>query len=73
MSEWQPISTAPKDGTEILVCACGNSWFVVFWDDKLGNTHCWQTPDGVAYHNDLPSHWMPLPAIPPDCNPLGHA
>lgn len=64
-SDWQPIATAPKDGTEILIAACGNSWFVVFWDDEATNkTHCWQTPDGIAYHNELPNLWMPLPAIP---------
>lgn len=61
---WKSIATAPKDGTEILVAAAGNSWFVVFWDDKPGDTHCWQTPDGVRYHNDLPTHWMPLPPQP---------
>lgn len=47
---WQPIETAPRDGTWMLV-ACG-------WrregEDAIGGTIRW----------DIPTHWMPLPPPP---------
>ena len=69
-SEWQPIETAPKDGTWILVYKPfklygfnDSKWFVdkyiVRWDDE-----CWNISmtfeDKVIY----PTHWMPLPEQP---------
>jgi hypothetical protein len=62
MSEWQPIETAPKDGTDILVWMFGNSMAVVFYDDNLD--HPWHTMDGPAYHKEAPTHWMPVPEPP---------
>ena len=66
--QWQPIETAPKDGTWILVYKPFNlygfddsKWFVdkyiVRWADE-----CWNISmeDKVAY----PTHWMPLPKPP---------
>ncbi len=55
---WQPIETAPKDGTEILGCwlpslVCG----VVSWG--FGE---WAEADERVR---APTHWMPLPE-PPD-------
>ena len=60
---WQPIETAPKDGTTVLLYAPG-------WDSpKTGWTYGkdeWQ--DCPYSHkgskNYLPTHWMPLPAAP---------
>lgn len=62
MGGWQPIESAPKDGTEILLycptsevfvgiyCAgWGRGWAPRFYDD---------TPDFI------PTHWMPLPDPP---------
>jgi len=55
---WQDISTAPKDGTLIMVGApdCGVSlvrWMLDSWIDEQGFTQ-----------GSWPTHWMPLPAAP---------
>jgi len=68
---WQPIETAPKDGTEILVygIATGEfggvheepetwkvSWLFTNWSLCGG--------EGYAVWVDSPTHWMPLPEAP---------
>ena len=60
MSQWQPIETAPKDGT--LICGAwmyGSRWETraLYW-----NGHDWECPTGDWYYD--PTHWMPLP--PPE-------
>jgi hypothetical protein len=65
---WQPIETAPKDGTTILVWRWGRvaltKWdpdgYVKnkrpYWADfVMGKTRAQNTP---------PTHWMPLPDPP---------
>lgn len=76
MSEWQPIETAPRDGTWLLLtggdiqygwdgdtvppCVCGHS---------SGREWQFAWYDGGAYGEYLrPTHWMPLPA-PPEAQP----
>jgi hypothetical protein len=69
-SEWQPIETAPKDGTQILCFDVRTGEIRVairklffdrsgayewFRDDKIVPGHTWSL---------LPTHWMPLPAPP---------
>jgi hypothetical protein len=72
MTEWQPIATAPKDGTVILVT---NGWNIACarWDDDswpyAANNARWSISD---WHNDpihlrggyMSTHWMPLPSLP---------
>ena len=59
-SRWQPISTAPKDGTEILAYADNKGQkgerMVLYWDRGFW---LW---GAIAIHD--PTHWMPLPEPP---------
>lgn len=71
MSEWQPIETAPRDGTDILV------WSEIL--EELGNQSfgklhaiarcvggCWDVSHTCYYSVEAvnPTHWMPLPTPP---------
>jgi hypothetical protein len=74
MNDWQPIATAPKDGSDILlfngssqrmqVCSWG-------YDDLFkSEPKEWIFGESQGEHNeysvfDNPSHWMPLPPPPP--------
>ena len=61
MSEWQPIETAPKDGTSILAIDEDGFYFVVEYAGVLEPYgHQW-TDGGTLLE---PTHWMPLPAPP---------
>lgn len=62
--EWQPIETAPKDGTDILLCdvRAQNIIMVAGWHYDDGGFP-WHTQDG-QYNKDAFTHWMPLPAAP---------
>lgn len=48
MSEWQSIETAPKDGTDILICMPGGQsdhYYPVYWsDDDEVEEPCWLCP-----------------------------
>lgn len=71
MSAWQPIETAPKDGTEIYVWAPG-------WNGRgpLVRTAWCGTQDGACgfWMNEFlngsygcpfkPAHWTPIPPPP---------
>lgn len=73
MTQWQDISTAPKDGRLVLVCdgkivvvaayTPHRGWGWSFLDDKI--TH---DEDGIHGHMNAwmegagPTYWMPLPA-----------
>lgn len=57
--KWQPIETAPKDGTLIDVFVTGHGRVCdVYWSF---NTKAWQN-DRVWYIRA--SHWMPRPESP---------
>ena len=60
MSEWQPIETAPKDGTYVLLYEPRNDDH----DYEIGFFECseWFGPDHI-YTIDA-THWMPLPEPP---------
>lgn len=56
--EWQPIATAPKDGTSVLLWS-RNGYDVAVWSGRIGE---WTT--GQLFYAPEPTHWMPLPSPP---------
>jgi hypothetical protein len=61
MSGWQPITTAPKDGTVILTFQAnsmsGPKVKVISWREDT-------VPKGWGDTGVGPTHWMPLPMPP---------
>lgn len=56
---WQPIETAPKDGTRFLAYRKSIYPVVCFWNEKHLGTREW------GFHPlENPTHWMPLPTLP---------
>ncbi len=77
MDKWQPIETAPKDGTMILIYEGERSWMgapsgriqVAKWlDGEWGSPASWCVQLTNAGNDRYPatgvSHWMPLPDPP---------
>lgn len=76
MTDWQPIETAPKDGTHILAFMEG-AVIEAWWEDmsygepdRAGMGE-WECPRLSSHGcgcccstNDWPTHWMPLPTPP---------
>lgn len=71
MTTWQPIETAPKDGSRILVYG-EETMLAVVWgpyydfkpvqgSEKMGWTIWDADVGGEAIH---PTHWQPLPPPP---------
>lgn len=57
---WQPIETAPKDGTEILTCDKGLGFSVRYWGENEDGDNVWLP----RIRGVFPTHWMPLPSPP---------
>ncbi len=76
--DWQPIETAPKDGTEVVgwfpyhsTATLGGSVFVMRWNDDRYHKRpvpYWEASGWVWGRRDQrekqPTHWMPLPDPP---------
>jgi hypothetical protein len=72
---WQPIETAPKDGTQILIAdgkhVTISRWYVHYMN---GEPDPYRKPEweqaemcggmGGYYGPLQPTHWMPLPTTP---------
>jgi hypothetical protein len=64
MSEWQPIETAPKDGTAIDIWARkpdggGQRWTDIVWENG------WVSVEGKLSDKYWTyTHWMPIPNPP---------
>lgn len=76
MSEWQPIETAPKDGTEVIGYVAESRHVrqpcvkPIFWSAGHAPEGCdpgsspqW-CASGVVHYSVEPTHWMPLPEAP---------
>lgn len=74
MKEWQPIETAPKDGTELLLYERRERLidddfievdyvFTGWWNKESYINACWECLEYDAFSHN-PTHWMPLPKPP---------
>ena len=65
---WQPIETAPRDGSSMLLCV--GQWFTVGCWHRAGSF--WVT-NGPTYSRypvpEQPTHWMPRPEAPAVVSP----
>jgi hypothetical protein len=65
MSDWQPIETAPKDGSAILLWPGAK-----IWTDQMTPAIGWYargfgwTCSSAGASGDIATHWMPLPEPP---------
>lgn len=77
MSEWKPIESAPRDGTEVIAYGTrrgdwgytedSKEWTGVKWVAPSYNPNGrWEeTRAAPRYSNGfVPTHWMPLPPPP---------
>jgi len=74
LSQWEPIETAPKDGTAILVLVYGSKNAVVRFIDGYWSVYHLETesrfmnwlrgPKDWLVLSKEPTHWMPLPEPP---------
>ena len=77
--EWQPIETAPKDGTPFLAFSAdafyepregalglkSTPMLVMAWLPSGAHPYpCDDAGDWHDFHNYDPTHWMPLPTPP---------
>lgn len=70
MSTWQPIETAPKDGTSVLLLI-GEEAIQGHWVTYKNIPSEWKVISlsshgcGCCSSDDpAPTHWMPLPVLP---------
>lgn len=84
MSEWQPIETAPRDGTVLLGFGeaageingpfCKNEVAPICWSGGRSDYpgYEWTLTCGDAYACWMrPTHWMPLPTPPKTEDAIG--
>jgi hypothetical protein len=62
MAEWQPIKSAPKDRSAILLYEDENTGLGTFVGYFTGVQ--WLPLTGSSLWEAAPTHWMPLPAPP---------
>jgi hypothetical protein len=71
--EWQPISTAPKDGTRVLLWMVFEGdettepfedWSFGEWDDGCEDEFFGRPAGWCAYIIGEPTHWLPVTPPP---------
>ena len=63
--DWQPIETAPKDGTVVLLAGCRKPVAAAWLEDEIDYWHVDDNKLGpFALGGPAPTHWMPLPKPP---------
>ena len=66
MTSWQPISSAPRDGTVILLRRHNDCFYEppisCFWDDEADDGYPWVVWGGDnSYVDGRHQEWMPIP------------
>lgn len=74
---WQPMETAPRDGTEVLVAYYGEVYTAKYIESNVSNDYpffattvngdpwnCSGVDYRIKYEYLKPTHWMPLPEPP---------
>jgi hypothetical protein len=65
MSEWKPISTAPRDGTSILIWDAESlEMFIAYWNESADPEPAFWVARCDMQSIFEPTHWMPLPNRP---------
>jgi hypothetical protein len=77
VNKWEPIYTAPKNGTEILICQATDADGKPIGPDIFGlfvhRASWWGEDEGwIVYNSQVceqsaffdPTHWMPIPPSP---------
>lgn len=69
MTDWQPIETAPRNGTRVLLgrvgCVEPGAWDPTYRCRRDAAPGAWRGDDGGGPEDDTwPTHWMPLPEPP---------
>lgn len=62
MSAWQPIKTAPKDGSHVQLWR-DDIQFTGYYSGFRGGSWIINAP-GLPVIDPLPTHWQPLPPPP---------
>lgn len=70
---WQPIETAPRDGTWIWCWHEEKRWKRVGMRCKASGPRWYYSGTGfnAEYADDAPTHWRPLPAAPQEASDDG--
>lgn len=71
MSGWQPINSAPRDGTRIIGFNADQQFIaIIAFDDVF---QCWVADDEDCWFQGEheTSHWMPLPNPPANIEQAG--
>jgi hypothetical protein len=67
-ASWQPIETAPKDGTRMLAWWPHLKQPVIAWISQGGSSYGKWTFASFRFETIppiiAPTHWMPLPEVP---------